>query len=460
MTSAEEQALLNDAEHMRWAQMGVNEAEKMHAIQNGLAKARRQTQWKKRHFGRQFVLLAVSAAAVAVLLLAGPLQKMIPQASPAAQIDHWRGLEPFKKLPSYNKSIQSAIQNGYVQMVNKSAEQDGYKITVNAVIADENELILLYSAATDSTQEIYNVNSVKLSDLSTDASLKNARGGGYGNTNVFYGRSTIELDRNQSFPEQLEADFQIASVDPDKLADPKTGTIPADMRYSPRLKVNFSLDPKFNEYATETVYPNQAFTLDGYGFTLSQVELSPLRIRAKFTLDDHEKLSIAERNSLFSKLSPAGIVSQVEGKAELLSNASGSGGEDGFEYVFDSNLLDKPQSLMIRLYPEVRGSRSRIVVDMNHKQIVSIPESVQSKGELSFNGEGLLQWKQKVAEGHSFQTLSKFKDRDLEVDLNIVHSSFDPEKRELTEIYQPSLGEPVSDRTVLYAEEFIMLKIK
>ncbi|WP_249898377.1 hypothetical protein [Paenibacillus sp. PK3_47] len=73
---------------------------------------------------------------------------------------------------------------------------------------------------------------------------------GQDNYHKRYGRGHVMLDRSQPFPAQLAAEFRIASVDPGKMEDPKTGTIIGDMHYSPNLEISFTLDGKFKEAAT------------------------------------------------------------------------------------------------------------------------------------------------------------------------------------------------------------------
>ena len=69
----------------------------------------------------------------------------------------WGALNDFKQLAVHDidrSTLESAIRNDYIQMVNQSAKSGPYEITINAVTADENKLILLYTGTSDSSQEI------------------------------------------------------------------------------------------------------------------------------------------------------------------------------------------------------------------------------------------------------------------------------------------------------------------
>ncbi|OBA06578.1 hypothetical protein A9P44_12235 [Paenibacillus polymyxa] len=347
MNSREEKAMLSDADRMRREQQITDRAAQMQAIQRGLERGKR-----KRKFNMFVMSTAMLLTAVVVftsVFLFPSLQKMPPLASPTIQHTDWGQLEQFKKIAAFDsesETIQSAIQRNYVQMVNKSAEKKGYKITVNAVMADENKLLFLYTATTGPHQDNYGVSSMRLMEVSTGRSLgstSKAGGNGTGSNGnrVWYGRGSLELDRNLPFPEQVEVDFQIASVDTGKLKN---------VRYSDRLKVKIPLDPKFKAYKTQTLYPNQSFLLDGQKVTISQVELSPLMIRTKFTYDSPKKLDIKTRRAIDHKLLPEGILSQAKERTVMLYALSGRGTGAGYEYIFSSNVLDEPQSLVMRLY--------------------------------------------------------------------------------------------------------------
>ena len=90
-------------------------------------------------------------------------------------------LEPFRKLADQDvngSTIESAINNGYYQLVDRTVKSGIYQFTVNAVMADENKLIVLYTAKTDDTQEIYSVVNAKMTNAITNNVLGdgNSRG--------------------------------------------------------------------------------------------------------------------------------------------------------------------------------------------------------------------------------------------------------------------------------------------
>jgi hypothetical protein len=356
MSSQEELAMLTDAERIPQEQKLDSAAAQIYAIQAGLELGKKRG--KKLMFAKSAMAVLAATVMIAGLLFFNPTQLLPQQGTSSVDTVDWGALEPFKKLAAADidaLTLESAIRNDYVQIVNKSAESNGYKITLNAVMADENKIMLLYTGTTSGGQEVYSVNSVKLTDALTgrDVMAENGQRGGMGahaegTIYTWLGKTVFSLDRNKPAPTEVVADFQIASVDPGMLAKPKTGTVLSDMRYSDRLKVNFTIDSKFWEQKTETVVVDQPFVIDGQEVNLAEVELSPLCIALKFTIKEELKSDWNVRNEIFQKL-PYELTAQV-GKREIKINRNaGSGAEDGFISYFSSNVLDHPKSLRLKL---------------------------------------------------------------------------------------------------------------
>ncbi|CAH1055570.1 DUF4179 domain-containing protein [Paenibacillus pseudetheri] len=348
--------MLIDAERIPQEHKMESAAAQIYAIQAGLELGKKRG--KKLMFAKSTMAVLTAAVLIAGLLFFNPTQLMPQQASTSIKSSDWGVLESFKKVASSDidaLTLESAIRNDYVQIVNKSTEKNGYKITLNAVIADENKIIMLYTGTTSDGQEIYSVNSVWLTDAVTGQSIIDENGyrkgmGSHAEDSIYtwLGKTIYPLDKNKAFPKEVVANFQIASVDPGMLAKPKTGTNLAEMRYSDRLKVSFAIDPKFWEQKTETVVLNQPFMIDGHEVNLAQVEISPLSIVVKYTLSEDLKTNWEIRNELFGK-TPSELTSQV-GKHEVENNSiGGRGSEDGFTSYFSSNVLDHPKSIRLKL---------------------------------------------------------------------------------------------------------------
>lgn len=372
INSREEQAMAAEAVQMQ--QQLQEETDKHYirlAVQNGLERGMNSSKRAALMKGSIFGLAA--AAMVAFLLFIIPMlhDKQSTAADPGP-VD-WGVLEPFREFNGYDinsATLESAVRNDYFQLLDKGVEIEGYMVTLNAVTADENRIILLYTAETSDDQEIYGFSSSRMLDVQTGSQLN--RNGGVGahakingedNYHKYYGKSVFELDRSKPFPAQLEADFQIASVDPGKMDDPKTGTIMADIHYSPRIKISFDLDQTFKEIPTKVIHPDKSVMLAGHEVVLSQVELSPLMIRARFALKNEAENEWEVRRGIFE--AGAGKVVAETGKGAVeLPLLSAAGTDNGFEELFASTLLDDPESLVLEFTTKTGDSESVVEFDL------------------------------------------------------------------------------------------------
>lgn len=324
------------------------------AVVAGIEHGRRRS--RQSWLTRGSLIGMAAAAMVAIILFFIPvLHDSATRTAAPPEAVNWGGLEMFKRLYSFDSeasTLDSAIRHGYIQEINQSATSGDYRITLNAITADENKIIFLYTANVAEGQEIYSISSARIKNLATGNYLdgSNQIGGhdeqsGPLENRIYYGRGIIYLDRSKPFPEQLEASFQIASVDPGKLKDPKTGTIVANMHYSPRLKIPFKLDPKFKQQQTVIVKPQKDFVLEGVQVTLEQVEMSPLMIRTVAKIKKQSENTWNIRQKIFSSVYGKKIQSVTKYGTTELWSPEGMGTEEGFENYYGSNLLDQPKSM-------------------------------------------------------------------------------------------------------------------
>ncbi|WPP43252.1 DUF4179 domain-containing protein [Paenibacillus hunanensis] len=327
------------------------------AVENSAVPANHRSFWAGlRHlFDTRLLVVAVSTFIVICILVTTTwLKPLIGTHSTEAS---WGELEPFRVYQSEqigNQSLTSAIEHNYIQKINKSAEQNGYRLTINAVTADENRLILLYTAHTDRDSTIPGLSSVKLRNVATGKLLSNSPARLNGspddqNPKQYYGTATVRLNQKQPFPREIAAQFQIMSSN-DRTASGVAAANASQVHYSPTLLLHISLAPHFQRQQTEIIYPNRTITWSAHTITLSRVEISPLEMRVRFTAD--EKVSGGLAKQLW--LIPQGIISE-KGEESVTLRPIGSRliseNPYTFEHVFYSNLLDNPDSLQLVVKP-------------------------------------------------------------------------------------------------------------
>ncbi|MET1175759.1 DUF4179 domain-containing protein [Paenibacillus amylolyticus] len=365
-TNPEEKALLADAYQVKREKQQWNPADTTVAIQRGLAMVR------TKRSGRTFRVKWITAVLVTVLaagwFLLGPLGSYgQEQATYTEPVTHWGVLEPFRDLLTSDMdraTITSTLNNGYVQLVDRTVTSGIYQFTVNAVMADENRITVLYTARTDASQEIYSIVNTKMTDARTGYVLDNGNiGGGHfsNDKHTIYGRKTIERNRNKPLPEQVNLQFQLSSFVPDVVGSLEKGEKERKYKYSKKMNLSFALDPKFSIPKTEIINVNRTFTVGGYEVMLSEVEVSPLVTRVRLVYEPDQEIDYKTKLLISEVVQPIEIVTTSKGgKQTNLSTIFGRGTEDGMMYTFSSNLLDNPESMVLKL----RGKTGKVYDDL------------------------------------------------------------------------------------------------
>ncbi|MCG7376158.1 DUF4179 domain-containing protein [Paenibacillus sp. ACRSA] len=382
-TSPEEKVLIADAARLQRDVRQMNKSETTHAIQRGLARARRA----RRH-DRSLAMKWISVLLVVVIggawLVSEFYERTPKQLTAGEQATYWEKLEPFRTLfqrDTDRSTMVSAINHGYVQMVDRTVVSDSYELTVNAVTADRTRLIVLYTGKTDATQDIYSVNQVKVVNAETNQSLGSMQGLNVPtNENTIYGRTYVMLDPNEPMPEKITMTYQISSNTPN--VEQGSATVKNETaRFSEQMNISFTLDSRFVKAKTDVIKPNYSFTLEGHSFLLSEVEMSPLSTKVLIQMENSENMDDEEKQSMMDlirgvnirsitkdgRITSLGSFSNYFSGDALVSLGSDRVSEDGIIYILGSNLLDDPQSLTFRLHSQpgkVYDSMNEVEKDM------------------------------------------------------------------------------------------------
>jgi len=366
-TSPEEKALLADAYEVNKERRELDSANTAAAIQRGLAEARTSRSSKRRRGQWIAVLCAVSLAVAGIMFASlGDLgQQRLTSSEPEV---HWGGLEPFRGLlrtDQESATLTSALNHNYVQRVDQTVTMGKYTFTLDALMADENRVILLYSARTDTPSGVYSMANTKLTDASTGHVIDNGSISSIhfsDQNNVLRGRTTFDRSRSTALPEKLNFEFQLSSVVPDRLDDDKgegNGTEREKQRensqerkyeFSKKMNVMVALDPKFSIPKTETIPVNQTFKFGEYEVLISDVEISPLVTQVRVDYDPKQKLDYEKESFISDIVQPFEIVTiSKKGEKTTLSRNGGRGTANGMTYSFASNFLDEPQSIILKV---------------------------------------------------------------------------------------------------------------
>jgi hypothetical protein len=269
----------------------------------------------------------------------------------AAIIKEIPGFSGFVKLVSYDRSLQSAIENEYIQLVNRSDERNGYKFTVNGVLADAQRVVLLYTA------EGPGINEEDTTFLPYE--LKDENGGdiiaGIGSSHYF--RETDDKDGGV----QDYLDIMMSPGVP----------VPQEIRFKLEvggqwLQVQVPIDHSRFAEMTETIDLNETIEVAGQRIEITKAVITPLQVSITFKSDTGN----AKRLNDFIDLE------LVDDRGRSYRTNSGMGDLDT-EIVrhFQSSYFQKPKSLTLKANGLLMSDRGmKVVLDTEQEKIIAAPD--------------------------------------------------------------------------------------
>ncbi|MEW4370135.1 DUF4179 domain-containing protein [Paenibacillus kandeliae] len=355
-----EQILRKEAHQWRDQQSNAQDWETTRAIRLGLQQRSsiiRRSRWR---YGWR---IGVTSAIVMTLILFAGMHLWSPfLLTPASSVsnekvhENWGKLEPYRELTEksilYNH-VHTAIQQHYVQYLGKTVEHRGIQFTIDAVIADQQNLYFFFTVSTNQPLGIMRPDLVRffnsdnmslISDMSSIDSDSNPA-----TSQDLRGIGSILLDSQQPFPDDITARIRIKTV---SLEQWTTSTLNNEViaKPVPAFVIPFRLAPQFSLQQEQTLPVHASFTWGDGQITTNQFSILPLTTSLQIKLDDQAKQQL-------EKTGPPDVY--------LLSNSSGSSTklvststwsstlDDGttiVNYRFGSTILEQPEDMYIVLH--------------------------------------------------------------------------------------------------------------
>lgn len=245
------------------------------AIQRGLEQGRKRAIRGR----RKRLSLTMSASVICMILLLSAFVRVSPTF--AAIMKDIPGFSGFVSFIESDKSLLSAVENDFIQSVKLSDEKNGYKFTVDGILADDQRLVILYTAEGPGINGNTGFLNYKLK-TSNGADLEAGIGSSH-------------------FPSNDAADTSVPVHDYlDVLIG--DGKMPESLQFSlllggQWLRVDFPIDHERFAGMREEIAIDSNFEVGGQWFTIKDAIITPLQISLTFEADpSNEKRSNHFRN--------------------------------------------------------------------------------------------------------------------------------------------------------------------
>lgn len=317
----------------------------LNAIQIGAEQGRRGNRgFRKERWSLQFIV-----AILCMLIMLTAFVRISPTF--ASIIEEIPGFGRFVKLVGYDRSLVEAINHEYIQLVDRSAEQNGYKLTINGVLADSQRMVLLYTAEGPDLKEVQNTFlKYKLKDgngngLSAMSSSSHFFRDATGKDGVVQDYLDIRMSPGQTIPQQLIVQMQLSGE---------------------WLEVEVPIDHSKFASLIKTMELNQTIEIADQRIIVKKAVITPLQVTIEFASDPTNSKRINEFIDL----------QLVDERGVSYKSITGFGKMDeGMMKHFQLSAFDQPMRLTLKANGVLLSDRGmKLVIDTEKKQIVSAPD--------------------------------------------------------------------------------------
>ncbi|MFD0589773.1 DUF4179 domain-containing protein [Paenibacillus sp. GCM10027627] len=231
------------------------------ALKSGMEQGRRRAV----RFQRKRLSMGMGAAVVCMLLMLTAFVRISPAF--AAVMKEIPGFGGFVELIAFDPSLSAALSNEFIQPVNCSDEKNGYKFTVNGVMADSQRMVLFYTVEGPGIQ--------KYDNTFRDYELKDENGEG-----IQAVISSYHYFREEKGDSDAVQDYLDIMMSPG-VAIPKE--IEFKMQVGQEwLKVQVPIDHERFANLEERIAINHKIEMGGQQIEIKEAVISPLQVSITF----------------------------------------------------------------------------------------------------------------------------------------------------------------------------------
>lgn len=313
--------------------------------------------------------LVVNAAVICVLTIFTVSVRISPAF--AAYIVKVPGLEYLVKFINYDKGLQSAVENNFVQNINASVTNEGIKFTIKDVIIDNSKAIIFYSIENQRDNKYILLDKIKVTD-EKDEVLK---------IGITWGDSRPdEKSISRKVENKFELNFNEETVLPDKLymdislsernsyddASEKENMLPVNWHYE------IPVDKEKIKSMERNYMVNQKVEVEGQIILFKKVTITPTRIAVEVEYDKSNTKKIMRFDSLEL------VDEKGEKWATIINGVSATIKDEYHETLyFQSNYFNDPKEIYIQGY-SVRAldkEKLTVEVDLQNSRLLKVPDN-------------------------------------------------------------------------------------
>ncbi|WP_173275148.1 DUF4179 domain-containing protein [Paenibacillus sp. NEAU-GSW1] len=310
-------ALQNDREFTDRMLSQMQEEKLDAAIRAGMNRGRKRTARAR----RTMLSLRMTAALLSVVLLLTAFVRVSPAF--AALLRDIPGFSGFVELIEGDKTLWSAINNEFVQPVNLSDSKNGYTLTVDGIMADDQRVVILFSGTGPGVSKNTEIKDYQFTDEN--------------NKDIEAGIASFSIPDDQDEPNTVMHDT-LDIIMGEGIPVPQVIKFKANLE-GQWLSVDIPVDHSRFEGMKETIAVNKSFEVSGIRFMVKELVVTPLQAKVVMQTERND----LKRANNFIKLA---LVDE-EGRRWETKGGSGMSDDEERSIYFQSAYFEKPKQLTL-----------------------------------------------------------------------------------------------------------------
>ncbi len=330
-------------------------------ILNGITRAK-SDQIRKQRYRRRTIW---SSAVVFVFFVSFVLSIRFSPTF-AAMVRDIPGMEGFVNLihKTMDRGVRLAVDYEYIQPIGISDEHDGYKFTVEGIIADDTRMVVFYSIDNYVSDRFLKVGFIQ---------LINQNGERVG-ASIGFNHPEERKDWEERYPQDQQGMIDIRMVNGEVIPEQVSlrvtlfneGEVPIPSP-SNEYNIHIPIDHTFFRAMKEEYEINQTIDVEGERIHFLKAVVHPLQIELHVQFDPNNRRDYIS----------AADMRFVDKKGNEMRHTHNSGPENGKQVLyFESNYFHKPKQLWLEgeLFRALEKGKTDLVIDTNKKQLLQAPD--------------------------------------------------------------------------------------
>jgi hypothetical protein len=319
------------------------------------------------------IKLMANAAVISILTLFTVSVRTSPAF--AAYMAKLPGLEYLVKFINYDKGLQSAIENNFIQNINSSVTKEGIKFTIKDVIIDNSKALIFYSIENQIDNRYIELENVKPTNENGEE-LKEF-------TSSWGSSRPDEVRLNKEIEGMVELNFNDKTILPNVLhlevklrnEDFIDGTNYIESRKKSILASSWNyeipLDKEKIKSMEKSYVLNQTVEVEGQKITLKEVKITPTRIAVEIEYDENNSKKVLGYEDIRI------VDEKGEQWGTIMNGVTASRLDDNHEILyFQSSYFNMPKKLYIKA-SNIRAldkDKLDVVVDLENNKLLKAPD--------------------------------------------------------------------------------------